>query len=315
MQKSVEIIEVSPRDGIQNEKKLLSTADKLELINRAVEAGASRIEVTSFVNPKRVPQMADADEVCAELRRGRDSGRDSGRDNSADCKYIGLALNRRGFERACNAELDEVNFVVVATDTFSQRNQGTDTDTGIRMFNDLAREVTTPVGVGVTIAASFGCPFEGEVSIDRFIEVVKGCMEANPFELAIADTIGVATPADIEERVAAIRELYPDIPLRLHLHNTRNTGIANAWAGVQAGVAALDSSFGGVGGCPFAPRATGNIATEDLVYMLERAGISTGVNIESAISAANFVEQCLDKTIPGMVMKAGAFPQSVDSAA
>ncbi len=303
MQKSVEIIEVSPRDGIQNEKKLLSTKNKLELINRAVDAGAARIEVTSFVNPKRVPQMADADEVCAELRR------------DTDCKYIGLALNRRGFERACNAELDEVNFVVVATDTFAEKNQGTDTDSLIRTFNDLAREVTTPVGVGVTVAASFGCPFEGEVSIERFIEVVKGCMEANPFELAIADTIGVATPVDITERVAAIRDLYPDIPLRLHLHNTRNTGIANAWAGVQAGVAALDSSFGGVGGCPFAPRATGNIATEDLVYMLERAGVQTGVDIDAAISAANFVEQCLDKTVPGMVMKAGVFPQNIDSAA
>lgn len=303
MQKSVEIIEVSPRDGIQNEKKLLSTKNKLELINRAVDAGAARIEVTSFVNPKRVPQMADADEVCAELRR------------DTDCKYIGLALNRRGFERACNAELDEVNFVVVATDTFAEKNQGTDTDSLIRTFNDLAREVTTPVGVGVTVAASFGCPFEGEVSIERFIEVVKGCMEANPFELAIADTIGVATPVDITERVAAIRDLYPDIPLRLHLHNTRNTGIANAWAGVQAGVAALDSSFGGVGGCPFAPRATGNIATEDLVYMLERAGVHTGVDIDAAISAANFVEQCLDKTVPGMVMKAGVFPQNIDSAA
>ena len=137
-------------------------------------------------------------------------------------------------------------------------------------------------------------------------------MEANPFELAIADTIGVATPVDITERITAIRELYPDIPLRLHLHNTRNTGIANAWAGVQSGVAALDSSFGGVGGCPFAPRATGNIATEDIVYMFERAGIKTGVNIDAAISAANFVEHCLEKTIPGMVMKAGVFPQAID---
>jgi hydroxymethylglutaryl-CoA lyase len=303
MQKSVEIIEVSPRDGIQNEKKLLSTETKLELINRAVDAGASRIEVTSFVNPKRVPQMADADDVCTALRRDVDS------------KYIGLALNRRGFERACNAELDEVNFVVVASDTFSQKNQGTDTETGIRMFNDLAREVTTPVGVGVTIAASFGCPFEGEVSIERFMQVVEGCMEANPFELGIADTIGVATPVDIAERVAAIRKQYPNVPIRLHLHNTRNTGIANAWAGVQAGVTALDSSFGGVGGCPFAPRATGNIATEDLVYMLERAGVKTGVDLDAAISAANFVEQALDKTVPGMVMKAGVFPQNTASAA
>lgn len=298
MPTSVDIIEVSPRDGIQNEQKLLTLDTKLELIDRAIKAGATRIEVTSFVNPKRVPQMAEADEVCAALPR--DTG----------CRYIGLALNRRGFERACNAVLDEVNFVVVATDTFSKKNQGTDTDTGINMFKDLARESPAAVNVGVTIAASFGCPFEGEVSIERFMHSVRGCMEANPFELAIADTIGVATPPDIEQRIAAIRAEFPDVPLRLHLHNTRNTGLANAWAGIQAGVAALDSSFGGVGGCPFAPAATGNIPTEDLVYMLERGGIKTGVNIHAAISAAKFLEAALEKTAPGMVMKAGVFPDN-----
>lgn len=303
MAKSVEIIEVSPRDGIQNEKKLLSLETKLELIDRAVKAGASRIEVTSFVNPKRVPQMADADEVCNALPRG------------TGCKYIGLALNRRGFERACNANLDEVNFVVVASDTFSQKNQGTDTDTGIRLFNDLATQAPPSSRVGVTIAAAFGCPFEGEMPLDRLLHVVKGCMAANPFELALADTIGVATPVDINVRIDAVRQLYPDVPLRLHLHNTRNTGIANAWAGVQAGVTALDSSFGGVGGCPFAPRATGNIATEDLVYMLERAGIHTGVDLQAAIKAAEFIEAALEKTVPGMVMKAGAFPKSSATAA
>ncbi len=296
MKKSVEIIEVSPRDGIQNEKKLLSLDTKLALIDRAVKAGASRIEVTSFVNPKRVPQMAEADEICKALPRNTGS------------KYIGLALNRRGFERACNANLDEVNFVVVASDTFSEKNQATDTDTGIRLFNDLTTETTPGIGVGVTIATAFGCPFEGEISVERLMHVVKGCMEANPFELALADTIGVATPVDIAERIAAVRKLYPDVPLRLHLHNTRNTGIANAWAGIQAGVQSLDSSFGGVGGCPFAPAATGNIATEDLVYMLERAGIHTGVNLKAAIDAAEFIESALGKTVPGMLMKAGIFP-------
>lgn len=300
MTKSVEIIEVSPRDGIQNERKLLSLDTKLELINRAVSAGAARVEVTSFVNPKRVPQMAEADEICAALPR--DTG----------CRYIGLALNRRGFERASNAGLDEVNFVVVTTNTFSEKNQGTDTDTGIALFNALAGEAPTSVSTGVTIAAAFGCPFEGEVSIDQLMQVVRGCMQANPFELALADTIGVATPLDIAERIAAVRAEYPDIPLRLHLHNTRNTGIANAWAGVQAGVTSLDSSFGGVGGCPFAPAATGNIPTEDLVYMLERAGINTGVNLVDAISAANFLEAALEKTVPGMVMKAGPFPPNAN---
>ncbi len=303
MGQNVEIIEVSPRDGIQNEKKLLSLETKLELIDRAIKAGASRIEVTSFVNPKRVPQMADADEVCAALPR------------NTDCKFIGLALNRRGFERACNANLDEVNFVVVASDTFSQKNQGTDTETGIKLFNELTKDTPQSVSAGVTIAAAFGCPFEGEMPLDRLLHVVKGCMAANPFELALADTIGVATPADINQRIAAVRKLYPDVPLRLHLHNTRNTGIANAWAGVQAGVQALDSSFGGVGGCPFAPRATGNIPTEDLVYMLERAGINTGVDLQSAIDAAEFIERALEKTVPGMVMKAGSFPKPTESAA
>jgi len=303
MTKSVEIIEVSPRDGIQNEKKLLSLDTKLELINRAIDAGAARIEVTSFVNPKRVPQMAEADEICAALPR------------NSECRYIGLALNRRGFERASQAGLDEVNFVVVATDTFSEKNQGTDTDSGIALFNELTAQAPATVNTGVTIAAAFGCPFEGEVSIDKFMHAVDGCMQANPFELALADTIGVATPVDIAERIAAVRANYPDIPLRLHLHNTRNTGLANAWAGVQAGVSALDSSFGGVGGCPFAPAATGNVPTEDLVYMLERAGVHTGVDLNAAIDAAKFLQDALDKTVPGMVMKAGVFPQSKSSAA
>jgi len=294
----VEIIEVSPRDGIQNEKKLLSFDTKLELIERAIKAGASRIEVTSFVNPKKVPQMAEADEICAALPRGN------------DCRYIGLALNRRGFERACNANLDEVNYVAVVSDTFCQKNQGTDSDTGVRLFNELANEVTTPIGVGVSIATAFGCPFEGEISIEQLMHTVHQCMEAKPFELCLADTIGVATPRDIKERIAAIREFYPDVPLRLHFHNTRNTGLANAWAGIEAGVKAFDSSLGGVGGCPFAPAATGNIPTEDLVYMFERAGIDTGMNLSDSIEAAKFLESSLGKTVPGMIMKAGIFPDN-----
>lgn len=301
MKKSVEIIEVSPRDGIQNEKMLLSLESKLSLIERAVKAGASRIEVTSFVNPKKVPQMADADEVAAALPR------------NVNTKYIGLALNQRGFERACNAELDEINFVVVASDTFSQRNQGTDVTGGIKAFVNAMESNPSSARVGVSIAASFGCPFEGEVPLAQFMRVVRECAAAEPFEIALADTIGVATPNDIAERIDAVRQVFPDIPLRLHLHNTRNTGIANAWAGVQAGVTALDSSFGGVGGCPFAPRATGNIATEDLVYMLERSGIDTGMSLPQSIKAAEWLEAQLGKTVPGMVMKAGVFPATTQN--
>lgn len=296
MNHSVEIIEVAPRDGIQNEKTLLSTEDKLALVQRAIDSGASRIEVTSFVNPKRVPQMADADEVSAQLPRDCETG------------FIGLALNRRGYERACNAGLDEANYVVVASDTFAERNQGTNTQGTLDTLRTLQNNISDPIPVGVSIATAFGCPFDGEVPLDRLIDVVKACMETEPFEIALADTIGVATPKDVKERVDAVKQLYPDIPVRLHFHNTRNTGYANAWAGVEAGATALDSSFGGVGGCPFAPRATGNIATEDLVYMLERAGISTGVSLEASMKAAQWLETKLGKTVPGMIMKAGAFP-------
>ncbi|MEM9198187.1 MAG: hydroxymethylglutaryl-CoA lyase [Pseudomonadota bacterium] len=292
---SVEIIEVSPRDGIQNEPKILDLDTKLALIERAEAAGAARIEVTSFVNPKRVPQMADADALAARLTKGR-------------AKHIGLALNQRGFERAVAAGLDEVNFVIVASDTFNRRNQGVETAQSIAAWGEIAAAARGQVAAGVTIGASFGCPFEGEVPLTRLLHVVEAAMAHRPHELALADTIGVATPRDIAERVGAVRAAFPDTPIRLHLHNTRNTGIANAWAGVMAGATALDASFGGVGGCPFAPKATGNIATEDLVYMLERSGVATGMDLSACIEAAQWLEAQLEHTVPGMVMKAGGFP-------
>jgi hydroxymethylglutaryl-CoA lyase len=293
--KTVEIVEVSARDGIQNEKTILSVDTKIELVERAIAAGARRIEVTSFVNPARVPQMADADEVCARLPRGV-------------ARYIGLALNQKGFARAVAAGLDEVNFVVVASDTFSRRNQGMGTDDGLRVWSEVRADAEGHIRPTLTIGASFGCPFEGEISVDRLLHVVEGAMAAAPAELTLADTIGVATPVDVAVRVAAVRARFPDIPLRLHLHNTRNTGIANAWAGLMAGVTSFDASLGGVGGCPFAPRATGNVATEDLIYMFERAGVATGWALDPAIAAAEWLETQLGHVVPGMVMKAGGFP-------
>ena len=260
-----------PRYGIQNDKTLLATPTKLELIRRATEVDAARIEVTSFINPKRVPQMADADAVAAALPRG--TGR-----------HIGLALNRRGFDRAVASGLDEANFVVVASDTFNLKNQG------------------------VTIAAAFGCPFEGEVPLARLMAVLDACVAAGPVELALADMIGVATPRDVTERVGEIRRAHPAMPIRLHLHNTRHTGIANAWVAIEAGARALDASFGGVGECPFAPRATGNIATEDLLYMLDRSGVKTGMDLDKSIAAAEWLQAQLGHAVPGMVMKAGGFP-------
>lgn len=292
----VEIIEVSARDGIQNEPVILPTEEKLGLIGRALDAGLRRMEVTSFVNPKRVPQMADAAEVAAGLPRDRGA------------RFIGLTLNRRGFDRAAEAGLDEANFVVVASDTFNQRNQGVPTSDSIAAFAAIRADAPPGIDVGLTIGAAFGCPFEGEVPVSRLMQVVEACMEHDPFELALADTIGVATPRDVTERVGAVRAAFPEVRLRLHLHNTRNTGIANAWAGIEAGVRSLDASLGGVGGCPFAPRATGNVATEDLVYMLDRSGVDTGVDLDKAIAAAEWLEARLGKTVPGMVMKAGGFP-------
>jgi hydroxymethylglutaryl-CoA lyase len=293
--KSIEIIEVSPRDGIQNEKTILSVDTKLALVEKALAAGARRIEVTSFVNPARVPQLADADDLCARLPRGGAS-------------YIGLALNMRGFDRAVAAKLDEVNYVVVASDTFSQRNQGMTTAKGLELWADIHTAAQGKITAGLTIGAAFGCPFEGEIPVSRLMQVVADAMQTAPAELTLADTIGVATPLDIIERFGAIRAAHPGVKLRLHLHNTRNTGIANAWAGIMAGVTAFDASLGGVGGCPFAPKATGNIATEDLVYMAERSGISTGLALTDCIQAAEWLETQLGHTIPGMVMKAGGFP-------
>ncbi|MHB1104367.1 MAG: hydroxymethylglutaryl-CoA lyase [Devosia sp.] len=292
----VEIVEVSPRDGIQNEPKTLSLKDKRELIELAIRAGAKRIEVGSFVNPKRVPQMAGSEELMASLPR------------HDGVSYIGLTLNRRGFERALAARVHEVTFVVVASETFNQRNQGTGTFESLRVWNEIAAEAAGKMRAGVTIGAAFGCPFEGEVPLSRLLAVVEAAIDADPCEIGLADTIGVAVPRDIRERVGAVKERYPDIPIRLHLHNTRNMGYANAWAGIEAGVASLDSSLGGVGGCPFAPRATGNIATEDLVYMLERSGVETGIDLDAAIDAARWLEEKLEKQVPGQLMKAGPFP-------
>ncbi len=299
MTQSIEIVEVSPRDGIQNEKAVWPTETKLELIQRAVNAGAPRIEVTSFVNPRLVPQMADADAIAAQLPR----------DTTAS--YIGLVLNKRGYERVAGTGLHEANIVVTASDTFGKRNQGTDTEGTIRNYTEIMSHASPDLKNGVTVTTAFGCPFDGEVPLHRLLDVVSRCMEAEPFEIAIADTIGAATPQDVTERIDAIKQRFPDISLRLHLHDTRNTGIANAWAAVKAGANTLDASFGGIGGCPFAPRATGNISTEDLLYLLHRSGVESGMSLETAIETAEWVERQLGKTVPGMVMKAGIFPSNI----
>lgn len=305
MLRPVEIVEVGPRDGLQSEPGVLPTAAKIELIERLVDAGLRRLEVTSFVNPKKVPQMADAELVLAGLRR-RDGVR-----------YIGLVLNQKGFERALAAGCNEVGMAVVASDTFNRRNQGVGTDDSIAAWLAIAREAkAADIRAQVTVSAAFGCPFEGEMPVDRVIEVAKRVAEAEPFEIAFADTIGVGVPAQVSEIIGRAREVLPKtVQLRAHFHNTRNTGLANAYAAVEAGVSALDSSVGGIGGCPFAPAATGNIPTEDLVYMLSRSGFQTGIDLDKLVTTTEWLQQALGRSVPGMLVKAGNFPKQTSACA
>ncbi len=298
MNPTVEILEVSPRDGLQNEKTILSTEDKVELVDRAVRAGARRIEVTSFVNPARVPQMADADEVMAALPRPE------------GVKYAGLVMNRRGLDRALAGQVDEIDVVVVASDTFCRRNQGMSTAEACDTAAGLVREARAAgVFSTITIGASFGCPFEGEVPVERLGETVQRVVDAGPDELALADTIGVAVPLDVKQRLRLARELAgPQLPLRLHLHDTRHTGVANAVAAVESGVSTLDASIGGAGGCPFAPNATGNVATEDLVYLFNRMGVASGLDLASVTATAAWLEERLGTPLPGALLRAGDFP-------
>jgi hydroxymethylglutaryl-CoA lyase len=295
---SVQIVEVAPRDGLQNEAVTLATATKAELIGLLAGSGVRRIEVTSFVNPARVPQLADADELCGMLPRGQVS-------------WIGLVLNERGLDRAIRAGVDEVNVVVVATDTFSQRNQGVSTDDAIAAWTRIAdRARTAGLRTTVTIAASFGCPFEGEVAPERVAGVLARCVQAQPDEVALADTIGVGVPAGVRALADVAADVAPGLPLRWHFHNTRNTGYANAITAVERGAAALDASAGGIGGCPFAPAATGNIATEDLLYLLDRSAVRTGVSATALAPATDLLASTLGKPVPGLFAKAGPFPPS-----
>ncbi|KRF30726.1 3-hydroxy-3-methylglutaryl-CoA lyase [Nocardioides sp. Soil805] len=295
---AVSILEVAPRDGLQNEQTILSTDDKVELVARAVRAGARRIEVTSFVNPARVPQMADADEVMAALPRPE------------GVSYAGLVMNDRGLDRALAAGVDEVDVVVVATDTFCLRNQGVPTaEACLRAAALVGRAREAGVLTTVTIGAAFGCPFEGEVAEERLREVLLRVVDAGPDELALADTIGVAVPSEVTTRLGhAAAVAGPDVPLRLHLHDTRHTGVANAVAAHAAGVRTLDASIGGTGGCPFAPNATGNVATEDLVYLFDRMGVSTGVDLATTTATTRWLEERLGKRLPGALLRAGGFP-------
>jgi isopropylmalate/homocitrate/citramalate synthase len=294
----VDIIEVSPRDGLQNEPVLLPTAAKVELIGRAVAAGVRRIEAVSFVRPDAVPAMADAEAVMAAVPR------------VAGVAYIGLVLNQRGFGRARAAGVDEINVVVPVTDGFARANQNAAAEDLMRMAEEVTAEAAA-VGLpcSVTLSVAFGCPFEGEVDPARVVAFAARAARAGATEVAIADTIGVAVPVQVRRLVGELGPEMDGTPLRAHFHNTRNTGYANAAAAVEVGVTRLDASIGGIGGCPFAPRATGNIATEDLVYLLERSGLSTGLDLAALFEVSGFLAEALGKPVPALLPRAGAFPQ------
>ncbi|HVZ69153.1 MAG TPA: hydroxymethylglutaryl-CoA lyase [Rhizomicrobium sp.] len=296
--KKIEIIEVGPRDGLQNQDAILSTADKVAMIDMLIEAGARRIEVASFVNPARVPQMADAEGVVAALPKRK------------DVTYIGLVLNARGLDRALKTGIDEVGAVAVATDSFGLRNQKQTWRESVEVSIDIIeRAKKAGLRAQATISVAFGCPFEGEVPMERVIEMACMIAESQPHEIALADTVGVGVPSQVKAMIAALRQAIPAIPLRCHFHNTRNTGLANAFAATEMEVDRLDASVGGIGGCPFAPAATGNIGTEDLVYMLERSGFETGYDLAKLTAMAPWLSERLNLTgLPAMVSRATPFP-------
>jgi hydroxymethylglutaryl-CoA lyase len=293
----VEIVEVGPRDGLQNEREILSTATKLDLINRCLAAGVKRIEVASFVHPRRVPQMADAEDVCAGLP-------------AADgLTYIGLVMNMRGVERALATQVHEIGGVACSSDAFGVANQGR---SAAETIEDAVAVIGAAKAAGrrgqATITVAFGCPFEGTVPVDRVVDAARRLAAAEPHEIAIADTIGVATPGQVRAVMQAVRAAVPGMPLRLHFHDTRDMAVANAWAALEEGAATLDASVGGAGGCPFAPGATGNVATEDLLYMLAPTGLAPPIALDPMIETGRWLGQALGKELPSKQAKAPAFP-------
>jgi len=297
----VSILEVGPRDGLQSEPEIIPTAIKKEFITRTINAGIKNIEVTSFVHPKKVPQMADAEKLVESLPE-RD-----------DVTYIGLIMNQRGFERARDCGIDEVGMVIVSTDTYNMKNQNVVTQQSIDNWLDIASSAKSAgIRTSVVIACSFGCPYEGEVDPEHIASIAEQILKGEPDVIGLADSVGVAVPNQIKTTFALIKDLAPTIPLRTHLHNTRNTGLANAAAAVEAGVTIIDASTGGIGGCPFAPKATGNIPTDDLLYMLDRSGIETGVNLKEIVKTTDWLENQLGRSVPAMVPKAGIFPENAE---
>ena len=290
----VEVVDVGPRDGLQNEDKTLVPETRAELCDRLAAAGLPRVEAASFVNPKRVPQMAGAEEVMAAI------------DRRPGTLYAGLVLNERGYERAVEAGVDEVRYAFPVSETFAQRNQNTTVEDATQLASRLVeRSRLDGVRVSITLSAAFGDPFDGPVEPGHVLRIAEKVAAANPDEIVLADTIGVGVPAQVRELVGGVLDFGSTVGC--HFHDTRNTGIANAMAAVESGATVLDAAVGGTGGCPFAPRATGNIATEDLVYLLHGMGHETSIDLDALIEVAEWMAQQLGKELPGQVYRAGNF--------
>ena len=290
----VTICDVGPRDGLQNQPVTLEPAVRAELVDRLAATGVPRIEAVSFVNPERVPQMAGAEEVVGAIEH-RDS-----------VVLAGLALNERGYERLRDAALEEVHYAFAATDEFNRRNAGATVEEGVAAGARIVERARADgIRSTVTIGVAFGCPFEGAVDPGRVAELAARFAAAGVDEIVVADTVGVGVPRQARDLVERILPLGR--PVGVHLHNTRNSGFANAIAALEAGATVFDASVGGIGGCPFAPRATGNVATEDLVYLFQGEGIETGIDLEALIGVATWLESILGRELEGQVYKAGTY--------
>lgn len=305
MSRFIEIVEVGPRDGLQNEKVIVSTEDKIAFIEQLEASGVKRLETVSFVHPGRVPQMADAEAVMAGLKP------------AADVARIGLVLNARGWDRAVETGVDQANVSIAASDGFAMKNSGMTVAGQVEMLGEIVGRSHNMGGgpgsgpsVTAIISTVWGCPFDGEVSVEQIESLVRDVAALGVKEIGLADTIGVGDPWAVRAKVEAARRAAPDATLRLHFHDTRNTAIANIFAGVEAGIDVIDASVGGIGGCPFAPGATGNVATEDVVYMLHRAGFETGLDLDALIATARWIGDKLGRPAPSALSRAGAWPKA-----
>jgi hydroxymethylglutaryl-CoA lyase/(R)-citramalyl-CoA lyase len=291
----VTVCDVGPRDGLQNDEALLEPPVRAELVDRLAATGLPRVEAVSFVHPGRVPQMAGAEEVVELV------------DRRPGVVYAGLVLNERGYDRLRATGLEEAHVAFGVTESFNRRNQGAAVERSLADAERIvARGHEDGVRVTVTLAVSFGCPFEGRVDPERVLALAARVVEAGADEIVFADTIGVGVPRQVALLVGEGAGLGR--PVGVHLHNTRNTGFANSYAALEHGVSVIDASIGGLGGCPFAPRATGNIATEDLVYLLHGEGVETGIDLDALVRVAEWLEGVLGRPLPGQLYRAGTFP-------